>query len=67
MMMSCCNRELKSSSYSAVSLWTLDVILHNNTINPYMTNGLSHPYHLDESILIFRGSGRFFHFHFIFR
>ena len=26
----------------------------NNTFNPLVTNGLSHPYHLDESIFIFR-------------
>ena len=24
-------------------------------VNPLVTNGLSHPYHLDESISIFRG------------
>ena len=35
-------------------------------LNPLMTNGLSHPYHLDESISIFRGiRGNFsFLFHF---
>ena len=26
----------------------------NKKINPFVTNGLSHPYYLDESILIFR-------------
>ena len=26
-----------------------------STVNPLVTNGLSHPYHLDESIVIFRG------------
>ena len=29
--------------------------------NPYVRNGLSHPYHLDESIFIFRGIGNSFY------
>ena len=29
--------------------------LQVNGINPVVTNGLSHPYHLDETIFIFRG------------
>ena len=35
-------------------------------INPLVTNGFSHPYHLDESIVIFRGvrSNFSFLFHF---
>ena len=33
--------------------------------NPLVANGLSHPYHLDESIFILRGIGNiFFLFHF---
>ena len=36
-------------------------------INPLKTKGLSHPYQLDESIFIFRGSGVIFNFYFIFR
>ena len=28
---------------------------YNNHFNPLVTNRLSHPYHSDESILIFRG------------
>ena len=35
-------------------------------INPYVTNGLSHPYHLDESVFVFRGSGSIFLFLFHF-
>ena len=37
-------------------------------INPLVANGHSHPYHLDESIFIFRdiGSNFFFVFHFSF-
>ena len=35
-------------------------------LNPLMTNGLSHPYHLDESIFIFRGFRSIFFFHFYF-
>ena len=31
-----------------------------------MTNGLSHPYHLDESTFIFRGIGSVFFFSFLF-
>ena len=31
-------------------------------INPLVTNGLSHPYHLDEFILILRGIGSDFSF-----
>ena len=31
-----------------------EVILQIQTFNPLMTNGLSHPYHLGESIFIFR-------------
>ena len=30
--------------------------------NQYVTNGLSHPYHLDESIFIFKGIGNNFLF-----
>ena len=35
-------------------------------VNPYVTNGLSHPYHLDESTFIFRNirSNFSFLFHF---
>ena len=38
-------------------------------INPFLTNGISHPYHLDELIFIFGGIGSifFFHLNFIFR
>ena len=25
------------------------------SVNPFVTNGLSHPYHLDESTFVFRG------------
>ena len=32
------------------------------TINPLVTNGLSYPYHLDESIFILGSSGVFFIF-----
>ena len=35
-------------------------------INPYVTNGLSHPYHMDESISIFRGVSSIFSFLFHF-
>ena len=35
-------------------------------INPLVTNGLSHSYHLDESTFIFRGIGVFFSFFFHF-
>ena len=35
-------------------------------LNPYVTNGLSHHYHLDESIFNFRGIRGNFHFYFIF-
>ena len=34
--------------------------------NPPLTNGLSHPYHLDQSIFIFRGIGSNFSFLFHF-
>ena len=34
--------------------------------NPYVTNGLSHPYHLDESTFIFRGIINYFSFIFHF-
>ena len=33
---------------------------------PYVKNGLSHPYHLDESILIVGASGVIFNIHYIF-
>ena len=33
-------------------------------INPLVTNGLFHPYNLDESIFIFRGIRSHFSFHF---
>ena len=36
-------------------------------INLLVTNGLSHSYHLDESIFILGESGVFFHFYFNFR
>ena len=40
--------------------------LKGKSINPYVTNGLSHPYHLDEPIFVLRDiSGNFsilFHF-----
>ena len=36
-------------------------------INPLVTNGLSHPYHLDESTFILGASGVILHFYFIFR
>ena len=29
----------------------------DSRINPYLTNGFSHRYHLDESTFIFRGIG----------
>ena len=32
-----------------------EMTLRNAFINPLVTNGLSHPYHLDESIFILRG------------
>ena len=32
-------------------------------INPLVTNGLSHPYHLDESTFIYRVIGSNFHFY----
>ena len=37
-------------------------------LNPYVTNGLAHPYHLNESIVILRGgaSGVIFHFYLFF-
>ena len=35
-------------------------------LNPLVTNGLSHHYHLDKSILIFRGIGSNFSFLFHF-
>ena len=35
-------------------------------LNPYVTIGNSHPYHLDESILYLGASGLFFHFYFTF-
>ena len=35
-------------------------------INPLVTNGLSHHYHLDESVFIFRGIGSNFSFLFHF-
>ena len=35
-------------------------------INTYVTNGLSHPCHLDEFIFILGASGLIFHFYFIF-
>ena len=34
--------------------------------NPLVTNGLSNPYHLDESTFIL-GASKFFHFQFIFQ
>ena len=37
-----------------------------DSFNPYVTNGLSHPYHLDESTFILGASGVVFHFYFIF-
>ena len=36
------------------------------TFNPLVTNGLSHPYHFDESTFIFRGIGSNFSFLFHF-
>ena len=36
------------------------------SFNPLVTNGLSHPYHLDESTFIFRGIGSIFSFLFHF-
>ena len=39
---------------------------HLNT-NQLVTNGISHPYHLDESTLFLGASGGFFHSYFIFR
>ena len=35
---------------------------NHNIFNPLVTNGLSHPYHLDESIFIFGGIGGIFSF-----
>ena len=35
--------------------------------NPLVTNGLSHPYHWDDSNFIFGVSGVMFYFYFIFR
>ena len=35
-----------------------------SNFNPNVTNGLSHPYHLDKSTFIFRGIGSNFSFHF---
>ena len=39
----------------------------SSPLNPLVTNGLSHPYHLDESIFILGALGLIFHFYFIFR
>ena len=36
-----------------------------DNLNPLMTNGLSHPYHLDESTFIFRDIGNIFFSFFI--
>ena len=41
-------------------------MFYKTTINPLVANGLSHPYHLDESIFILGASGVIFHFYFIF-
>ena len=38
----------------------------SQTINPYLTNGFSHHYHLDESTFIFRGVRSNFEFLFYF-
>ena len=40
--------------------------MQNIPNNIIVTNGLSHPYHLDESSFIFRGIGKFFSFLFHF-
>ena len=40
--------------------------MQNKPNNIIVTNGLSHPYHLDESTFIFRGIGRIFSFLFHF-
>ena len=39
---------------------------HTLRLNPLVTNGLSHPYHLEESTFIFRGIRSNFSFLFIF-
>ena len=36
-----------------------------STFNPLVTNGLSHPYHLDESTFFLGAAGVTFHFFFI--
>ena len=37
-----------------------------STFNQLVTNGLSHPYHLDESTFILGAAGVTFHFYFAF-
>ena len=41
-------------------------LIIQNTINPYLMNGLSDPNHLDEATFILGASEVIFHFHFIF-
>ena len=41
------------------------LIISSPTLNPLVTNGHSHPYHLDESTFIFRGIRSILFFSFI--
>ena len=47
------------SSENQKHLNTIEVS-YKSIFTPLMTNGLSHPYHLDESTFIFRGTGSIF-------
>ena len=43
-------------SLSQMKIWNFNKSINVRTflLNPYLTNGLSHPYHFDKSTLIFR-------------
>ena len=59
---------------SALEKVTVELLIESNLrtalsilVNPYLTNGFSHPYQLGESTFILGASGVFFKFYSIFR
>ena len=43
-------------TFKRIQIYLLVVRLHR-LLNPYLTNGFAHHYHLDESTIVFRGAG----------
>ena len=59
---------IQSAMILPLHMHDLLALQNKSAFNPFVTNGFSHSYHLDDSIFIFRGiRSKFSFFFFIFR